>query len=209
VQESFKISIIKGRCCRAFYGIVYDEPWNKAIHPKCDRRKNPDDGKYYVQRIHWLIEKHEFVKDDAPPKKTFYRSLNFKNRDKWISHKIVRFDGLRNRPDRPTEDSPARECTVQCNLGPAIRAQGTELEHVEVSRRKFLGANLGGRFYRVEYDIYVHVGPADLSFKLHFDGKERSGSEEVKVDWEKQYRMVAESVKSDDDDTEGESDPYD
>jgi hypothetical protein len=144
------------------------------------------------------------VVDDAPPKKTFTRSVSYKSADKWIHHKIVRFDGIKNRPERPDEDKVEKECAVECNLGKAIRAQSqaNRLEHVEKDRRTFLGAKIGGRFFRVEYDIRVYVGPANLKFDLVFDGKSRSGSGDLRVEWDREYRLVAESVEDDDDEDE-------
>lgn len=196
IQESFKISVISGRCCRAFYGITYDERFNKRIHSKKDREKNPNDGQYYVPgKIHWLIRKGTFVNDHQPPQKNFHKSLSYKDTDKWLHHRIVRFDGRKGQepPDVVKAQGITTVCKVDCNLGPAIAAQGTDLEHVRVQyRHRLFNHNLGGKFFEADYDIVVKIGPADLKFELVFDGRRKSEALRVDwKDWKRVYKVVA------------------
>jgi len=193
VQDTYKVSVISGRCCRASYGITYDIPFDKNKHDKSRRIKNRNDRQYYVPgKICWLIHKGAFVIDSEPPKKTFRKSLNYRESGKWLYHRIVRYDLRGDPPDVVSAPGVSTVCKVACNLGPAIEAQGRDLEHVRVQHRhRIFGQNLGGKFYEVDYDVIVRIGPADLKFELWFDGKNRSENKEIKVDWKREYKVVA------------------
>jgi hypothetical protein len=197
LHEYFKVSVISERCCRASYGITYDEPYDKLLHAKSARIKHPN-GHYYVHgNIHWLIDKNEFVNSTNPPRQKFSRSLSYKDRDKWLHHRIVKFIGLKDRPDTMGQGGVSKVCSIHCNLGPAFQNQGFQPEGVRLQHKHRLGFLKTGRFLEVDYEILVHFGPADLRFDLLFDGEKRNKKEEIEINWKTERKVVAVERASD------------
>ncbi|KAF8534151.1 hypothetical protein BDD12DRAFT_809611 [Trichophaea hybrida] len=192
LHEYFKISVISGLCSRESYGITYDEPWDKSIHPKELRVKHSNGGYYIPGKIHWLIGKNDFFqRTDPPTTKPFSRALSFRNPNKFVYHDVVKFTGLRveERPDKVTPNQTPTVCTIKCNLGPAIesalQSHRSLPRGVKVRHRHRLGVRTH-RFFDVEYEICVHRGTADMKVELWFAGEKRN-SGEVLVDWKADY----------------------
>src|SRR5436190_7567080 len=71
-------SILSTRCCRASYGILFNEPYNKQKHSSRGLvpQKNPiDEKKYASHQVYWLIRQGEAISRDKPTCKRFYRMI--------------------------------------------------------------------------------------------------------------------------------------
>ncbi|KAI5780863.1 hypothetical protein EDC01DRAFT_753098 [Geopyxis carbonaria] len=189
--ESLKISVISKRRSRTDFGIIFDEVYNRDnpnhALARNQRQRNPRDGNYYIPgKIHWLISKDEEIEEDNPPKQTFSYALDPKNEEKWLEHVIVKFDRpTANRPNDRNSPGVSPVCTIRCNIAPALRGDGLNLPRG--ARRKHRHNFIlwkSGAFLKVEYDIRVYIGPADLRFEFWFNGELRSSVNDIEVDWE-------------------------
>jgi hypothetical protein len=66
-------------------------------------------------------------------------------------------------------------CEIQSDLSSADERRFTE------KNRRFW--NLGKHYFKVEYQVRVLIGPADIRFELWFDEQKLSRDRSIKVDW--------------------------
>lgn len=66
-------------------------------------------------------------------------------------------------------------CEVEADLATANSTKFKEKNRHFWSR--------GGHYLRVDYEVKVMIGPADLSFELWFDGEKLSKDQPIKVEW--------------------------
>ena len=181
VQRVFHgTSVLCKRRCRASYGVLCSERYDKNRHHGQTPVKSPLDGKYYVtNQIDWFIRKGEVVTEDVP-----------------IIHQCSRIIGW-DSPERGWRDTvtmsrlpsdclphvlgqgDAREvCTVVTDLGPAVL--NAETPGVEMKRRWGV---LGKKFLRAEYELLVFIEGESLKFRTRVNGEEKSETEAVAAPW--------------------------
>jgi hypothetical protein len=66
-------------------------------------------------------------------------------------------------------------CEIQSDLSTA-----DEKRFVEKNKRFW---SLGKHYFKVEYEVKVLIGPADIRFELWFDNQKLSRDQSIKVDW--------------------------
>lgn len=170
-------SVLGWRCCRSSYGtvckIVYDK--KNPDHVGKQVAKDPMNGKLYlVQSIAWFVRKgepvsvdkpiiHEFIKRVAPgdPRRAFPTSVIECNLD------AAHLPAQMNRDSRVL-------CEISSDLSTADEKKFTE------KNKRFW--SLGKHYFRVEYQIRVIIGPADLRFELWFDNQKLSRDHSIVVD---------------------------
>ncbi|KAF8536552.1 hypothetical protein BDD12DRAFT_889846 [Trichophaea hybrida] len=197
-QLSFGASIISTRRCTASYGILYDEPYDKKKHSEGECVKNKLSGKKFAKnQILWMVVRDERIEDDRIYKYDLSRSIDPNCSNKKWSHKIVRFDG-------PAKTRPRSLLTgkgkvkvirhVSCNLGATIL--DPKVGPVKAKNRSLFGIG-DGKYLKVDYDIRVFVGAAELTVELWFDGIKRNKDGDIRTEWETEFELVEEGEYDD------------
>ncbi|KAI9704654.1 MAG: hypothetical protein M1820_005402 [Bogoriella megaspora] len=171
-------SILGWRCCRASYGIVCKELYDKSKkhHHGRETRKDPNDGKIYVLKsIDWFVKKGEPVSIDSPIEHEFARKIRPEDPVRVFPTEIVvSYDDADNLP---------------CWFGPGVqRLCDIESDLSSADERQFKEKNRqfwkpGERYFSVRYQVRVIIGPADLRFELWFNGQKLSKDKSIKVEW--------------------------
>ena len=178
------VPIVSQRCCRASYGIIQDEPYDKKIHRhlKHERMKSKVDGRYYLPgRIRWIIERDKPV-DCGFSKLSFLRNVHGKDPG-MLKHDIVRFDGeFRDRPIQFNGAAHILACKFRYNLEPALLRTNTENVRKQF---KFRFIRLG-EFWQVAYQIGFNVDSAGLGFDLWLGGEAKCSVGDIGVEWSKE-----------------------
>jgi hypothetical protein len=171
-------SVLGWRCCRSSYGtlckILYDK--KDPLHQNKQLTKDPLNGKLYImQAIAWFVKKgepvsvdmpivHNFVKKVSPgdPRRAFPTSVVQSNLEAW------------QLPEQMTQDTRLL-CSISSNLSPISEQRFTE------KNKRFW--SLGKHYFKVEYQVRVLVGPADIRFELWFNNQKLSKDTSIRVDW--------------------------
>ncbi|KAF2836931.1 hypothetical protein M501DRAFT_978671 [Patellaria atrata CBS 101060] len=171
-------AILGMRCCRASYGtickILYD-PKNPEHAGRKTEVDTYNKKQYVVKAIDWFIKKGEPVSIENPIVHTF-------------SRKIIPGDPRRAFPTSIVVsylDGAAlpfqlnAECRTLCNLQSDL--SGADEREFKRKNRHFW--NMGKPYFRVDYEVQVLIGPADIRFELWFNGHKLSRDQPIKVDW--------------------------
>ncbi|KAH7135446.1 hypothetical protein B0J11DRAFT_556260 [Dendryphion nanum] len=157
-------SVLGWRCCRSSYGtmckILYDK--KNPDHQDKQLMKDPMNGKMYImQAIAWFVKKGEPVSVDDPIVHNFIKKIS---------------------PGDPRREFPTSvvECAAEAHRLPE-QMNHDEKKFTEKNRRFW---SLGKHYFRVEYQVKVLIGPADITFELWFDGQKLSRDQSIKVDWQ-------------------------
>jgi hypothetical protein len=171
-------SVLGWRCCRSSYGtlckILYDK--KDPLHQNKALTKDPLNGKLYImQAIAWFVKKgepvsvdmpivHNFVKKVSPgdPRRAFPTSVVQSNLEAW------------QLPEQMTHDTRLL-CSISSNLSPISEQRFTE------KNKRFW--SLGKHYFKVEYQVRVLIGPADIRFELWFNNQKLSRDTSIRVDW--------------------------
>ncbi|KAF2237112.1 hypothetical protein EV356DRAFT_496637 [Viridothelium virens] len=154
-------SVLGWRCCRASYGIVCKELYDKhkPSHVGREIRKDSRDGKTYVLRsVEWFVKKGEPVSIDRPIEHDFMRKVDLEDSIRvFPTEVVVSYD---EKDVLPNFSGPGVQklCDIESDLSSA-----SEKEFKEKNRRIW---QFGQRYFQVKYQIKVIIGPADLRFEL-------------------------------------------
>ncbi|KAI9760223.1 MAG: hypothetical protein M1840_002585 [Geoglossum simile] len=167
-------SILFTRCCRASYGILFNEPYDKkkhAIQKDMKPLKGPLDGKEYaIDQIHWLVRQGQPIKRDEPIKHTFYRIIDSKDSSKCWKDTIAMSRSPPTRlPNYIREGDAHRVCVLKSSLDSQVLSPGAN--GVKAGRRHWMGFRVGKSYLKIEHEFVVSVGPADLKFEIRFAGE--------------------------------------
>ncbi|KAI9662318.1 MAG: hypothetical protein M1821_008485 [Bathelium mastoideum] len=174
-------SVIGWRCCRASYGIVCKEIYDKQNpgHVGREIKKDSRDGKTYVLRSVECAEnkKGEPVSIDSPIKHEFMRKVDLADSIRaFPTEVVVSYDEKDQLPHFAGPDTGVqRLCDIESDLSSA-----DEDEFKKKNRHLW---QFGHAYYQVKYQIKVLIGPADLRFELWFNGKKLSKDKPIKVEW--------------------------
>ncbi|PVH93403.1 hypothetical protein DM02DRAFT_619306 [Periconia macrospinosa] len=171
-------SVLGTRCCRSSYGTMCKIRYDKRDpeHAGKELYKDPYNGKLYlIDAIAWFVKKGEPVIVDKPIIHNFVK-------------KVTPGDPTRAFPTSVIE-SPldADKLPVQMNKDTHILCEiSSDLSSTAPTRfaernRHFW--SLGKHYLRIEYQIRVLIGPADLRFELWFDGEKLSKDTSINVEW--------------------------
>jgi len=171
-------AILGWRCCRASYGtickILYDK--NNPEHHGRPTYRDPLNGKYYInQAIAWFIKKGEPLDVDTPLIHKFSRKITPGDPRRAFPTSVV--VSHVDKQFLPLQVDPAAEvlCEVKSDLSGA-------------DERKFKRKNrhwwqFKQPYLRVDYQVRVVIGPADIRFELWFDGQKMSNDNPITVEW--------------------------
>ncbi|KAF2672742.1 hypothetical protein BT63DRAFT_436614 [Microthyrium microscopicum] len=173
--------VLNWRCARASYGtlckIEYDQsnPNHRgAVTPTLD----PLDGKMYVtQAIEWFIRKGEPVNSDTPVTRPFKRKLKPQDitRRSFPTSVLVSHAEAWQLPYNIHSQNVETMCDVISDL--------TKVPEDKFKLKNRHWWNRGKKYRRVNYDINVVVGAADLTFELWFDGQKISKDNPIQELW--------------------------
>ncbi|KAL8745997.1 MAG: hypothetical protein Q9190_001923 [Brigantiaea leucoxantha] len=171
-------AILRWRCCRASYGTICKELYDKANPDHVGRAtvRDPMNGKVYVtQSVAWFIRKGKPVSSDEPLTHSFHRKISPGDPRRAFPTSIVESHADEDfLPHHLNQDSHV-VCEIESDLTSADESKFKE------RNRRFW--NFGKHYYRVDYDIKVIIGPADIRFELWFNGQKLSRDQPIKVEW--------------------------
>ncbi|KAF2269555.1 hypothetical protein CC78DRAFT_564797 [Lojkania enalia] len=171
-------SVLGWRCCRASYGtvckILYDR--NNLDHQNKQVVRDPMNGKFYItQAIAWFVKKGEPVSVDYPIIHNFIKKVNPGDPRRAFPTSVVECNAEAwQLPDQMNHETRLL-CEIQSDLSAA-----DEKKFVEKNKRFW---SLGKHYFKVEYQVKVIIGPADIRFELWFANQKMSRDQSIKVDW--------------------------
>ncbi|KAI9763868.1 MAG: hypothetical protein M1840_009052 [Geoglossum simile] len=172
--------IMGERCCRASYGMVCTEVYDRARHMGLPTWTDPLDRRLYVpNQIDWFVKKGEPVSTDHPIKHPFTRKIDPNGpRETWKSRLVTSDVDLKFLPRTfsLSQSSSQLHCTLE-----------SDLTHIPLSTFKKKNRhwyNKGNAYYRASYSMHVVIGSADLRFELWMDGTRHSEGVPIRVQWD-------------------------
>ncbi|KAL8820537.1 MAG: hypothetical protein Q9191_007496 [Dirinaria sp. TL-2023a] len=177
--------VISYRCCRASYGTICKELYSKN-NPQHQGRQtfvDPMNGKLYVtESIAWFIVKGQPVSAEQPITHHFTRKMQPGDpRRAFPTSVVVSHADKESLPHHMGPDAHIL-CEVHSDLSSADEKQ------FKRKNRHFW--NTGKIYYKVDYEVKVLIGPADIRFELWFNGQKLNKDERITVEW----ATVTESV---------------
>ncbi|KAJ5678491.1 Hsp70 family chaperone [Penicillium maclennaniae] len=179
--ENGSTPVLIHRKARASYGLVCNMKFNPIIHKGEVLEKDPLDGEIYAtQQIDWIIRKGDVI----DPSKPISHSFNYKIDP---GDAVRKFDGFfvishlekDNLPRSVAHPGFIPLCTVKSDL---TGIRNNEMERQKLSQGLFSRSK---KYYNLNFDVKVTVGPADLRFELWFLGKKFSRSHDpIQVAWD-------------------------
>ncbi|PSN75303.1 hypothetical protein BS50DRAFT_567996 [Corynespora cassiicola Philippines] len=171
-------SVLGWRCCRASYGTMCKILWDKRNpeHAGKDVVRDPMNGKMYImQAIAWFVRKGEPVSVDKPIVHSFVKKLSPGDPRRAFPTSVIESAlDAQYLPDQMTADTRIL-CEISSDLSAADEKKFTE------KNKRFW--SLGKHYFRVEYQVKVLIGPADIRFELWFDNQKLSRDRSIKVEW--------------------------
>ncbi|KAL9614056.1 MAG: hypothetical protein Q9167_001410, partial [Letrouitia subvulpina] len=171
-------AVLRQRCCRASYGTVCKEAYDKdnPSHIGRETVKDPLNGKLFVTKsIAWFIKKGKPVSSEEPIIHNFHRKIAPGDPRRAFPTSIVKSDAEEAfLPNYLNQDTSVL-CEIHSDLSSADEAKFKEKNRHFWHRRK--------HYYQVDYEIRVLIGPADIRFELWFNGQKLSKDQPIKVDW--------------------------
>ncbi|KAI4276552.1 MAG: hypothetical protein L6R38_005639 [Xanthoria sp. 2 TBL-2021] len=177
--------VLMYRCCRASYGTICKELYNKKnpLHNGRSMYKDPMNGKLYVtQSIAWFIKKGKPITSDESITHSFHRKMTPGDPRRAFPTSIVESYAdelfLPHHMDAGGKFSPYAHvlCEIESDLSGADESKFKE------KNKRFW--SIGKHYFRIDYEIKVLVGPADVRFELWFNGQKLSKDQPIKVDWQ-------------------------
>lgn len=214
LSEELKISALPGWRARTCYGIEH------AVVCDPNRRdsiKNEHNGKHYITSVKWLIHRNEFIEDSDAISARLNTPVKLKvqrnhKRAASIYHRVIRYNGKCTGEDHQLAPHDREKvCTLQCDLGPAIRSAEAEelVNQCTKQRRKipFLKLKVGRSYHEIPYEVKIRVGTADLKFSLHFNDRQLDTGHHVPpVKWDREMALeLGVPSVQDDEETDGDS----
>ncbi|KAL8732759.1 MAG: hypothetical protein Q9166_002540 [cf. Caloplaca sp. 2 TL-2023] len=172
--------VLNWRCCRASYGTICKELYNKDNPQHVGRTmyKDPMNGKLYVaQSIAWFIKKGKPVTSDEPITHSFHRKLSPGDPRRAFPTSIVEsYADEQFLPYHMDAGDAHILCEIESDLSSADDSKFKE------KNKRFW--SLGRHYLRIDYEVKVLIGPADVRFELWFNGQKLSRDQPIKVEWQ-------------------------
>lgn len=185
-MTSLGAMVFKERCCRLSYGILCREeydPENNPTHIGQVIYKSPYDGKNWVEgQIDWLLKQvcrlwkidlrlhltAKILKGDTVSSDGILKPYTLKVKPghyqaKWQTHVVMCGLPREQLPTNISQSEVSRLCDINSSL------KGKDIEMKEKNRHWY---NRGERYMRVNFNIRVILGPADVKFRMESKGRE-------------------------------------
>ncbi|KAI9781155.1 MAG: hypothetical protein M1839_006263 [Geoglossum umbratile] len=176
------ISILSTRRCRASYGILFNEPYDRRKHPREVRpRRGPIDRKEYaVDQIWWLVLQGAAIKRDQPIGQRFYRITENPNMI-WKDTIATSTSPPHRLPPSISAGDAQKVCEITSNLSAHTLIPG--VDGVKKKKPKVFGVGIGKEYWKIPHEVLVYIGSADLRFEIKFAGNVIGERGEVPVKW--------------------------
>ncbi|EON62947.1 hypothetical protein W97_02173 [Coniosporium apollinis CBS 100218] len=170
-------AVLGWRCSRASYGTICRIKYNKKnpdhIGKKTER--DSENGKLYITKaVAWFIKKGEPVSVDKPIVHSFSRRITPGDPRRAFPTNIVVSHIDRQFLPYQMNDNAQILCEIESDLSAADERKFKE------KNKHFW--NFGKHHFKVDYEIRVIIGPADIQFELWFDGQKLSKDKPIRVD---------------------------
>ena len=198
---SLGATVFNERCCRLSYGILCREeydPENNPSHTGQRVFKSPHDGKIWVEgQIDWFVKqvcgllnnrrsplmtetfKGDTVSTDGVLKPYTLKVKSGHYQAKWQTHVVMCGLPREQLPTNMGQSDVGRLCDISSSL------QGKDVDMKEKNRHWY---NRGERYMRVNFNIRVILGAADVKFRMESKGVRKEVLSEdhdsIKVIWE-------------------------
>jgi hypothetical protein len=170
-------SILSERFCRESYGIRCYEPLGRRHKKHGEFRRQEIAGKKYASRIHWFVKEGQPVGEDEAQSRKFQRVINPASSNIVWHDTIVKSRAPANRLPLSIDEGDAKIVDkIKAKLDLNIFSQGQD--NFETHRRL-----LGKSYTTIKYDVLVRAGSTDLTFDIHFAGRDIGERKSIKVDW--------------------------
>jgi hypothetical protein len=177
-------SVLGWRCCRASYGTKCKMLYNPKNPQHIGQRTEIDilDKKtYIVDCVDWFIKKGEPVSSEFPIVRPFSRKCPPATRTQPDPARI--FPTAVVSSDTDAELLPYvmnSACQLLCAIESSF--ESIPLDAFKLKNRHWW--NMGSKYHRINFNIKVNLGPADLSFELWHEGVKLSKDNAIKVEWQ-------------------------
>jgi hypothetical protein len=200
-------TILAKHTCRASYGILYNEPYDRRRHSKTNMpaqiHKNPIDGQQYaIKRICWLIEKGRPVLRDRPICRRFYRMITRADVDLLgaqdnMIHWVDTIAMSKTRPERlPTwlhegdveevgeiaSALPLSQLLSACSSNSPSSSSATSAAVKHKRRRNWIG-RCTGEYWKVDFQLRMFAGSAGLRFEVWCGDRLIGETGQIAVNW--------------------------
>ncbi|KAL8837217.1 MAG: hypothetical protein Q9176_005848 [Flavoplaca citrina] len=172
--------VLNYRCCRSSYGTICKELYNtnNPRHKNRSMYKDPMNGKLYVtQSIAWFVRKGKPITSDEAITHSFHRKMSPGDPRRAFPTSIV--ESHADEPFLP-HHMDAGDAHVLCDIESDL-SSADESKFKEKNKRFW---SFGKHYLRIDYDVKVLIGPADVRFELWFNGQKLSKDQPIKVDWQ-------------------------
>ncbi|KAH0545477.1 hypothetical protein FGG08_000478 [Glutinoglossum americanum] len=165
------VSILRYRRCRTSYGVVFNELYSREKHSRQRAVRDPIDGKKYAEdQICWLVRKGQEIDSDTPIKHRFTRIADASNPDKNWKHEIVESQSNGSPPQSINDGDAQIVGEVVSDLTSHRLAPGSAGVTAE-NRRRWPFFSPRKSYLKIDHEVSVSVGPADLKFEILIDGE--------------------------------------
>ncbi|KAF2841345.1 hypothetical protein M501DRAFT_1029446 [Patellaria atrata CBS 101060] len=171
-------AVIGWRCARASYGTICKVPYDKnnPDHANVPTQKDSMTGKLYVANaIAWFIRKGDPVSSDTPIIHEFTRKVAPSDPRKGFPTSIVCTQIDPRYLPSYVDGNTHVICELQADLSSIDEGQ------FEAKNRHFWSA--GPKYFKVNYQVRVIIGPADIRFELWFNGQRLNKDQPIHVEW--------------------------
>ncbi|KAH0566005.1 hypothetical protein GP486_000596 [Trichoglossum hirsutum] len=175
------VSILLSRRCRASYGILLNEPYNKTKHKAQKPCKGPLDGiDYAINQIDWFIVQGEPIIEGKPIMRRYSRIVSTENPNKMWKDKIVT---SRSQPALLPQSLAEGGAIVAFNVISDLQSHTID-SHVEgVTKLRRHWFNPSKTYLKIDHEVTITLGPAGLSFRIRFGGTVWDEENALPVEW--------------------------
>lgn len=158
--------VIRSRKARRNYGVRCRFTFDPSIHPEKDRVWDHVMKEYFcTNRVSWYVRKDDEVEETQKISFPFSRSFGMNQTDFSAKSTLVASNSSREEAENDARHPNVLEvCHINNDLS-ALR------KHFKLCTN-----SLGGRYYRVEYDLVMHIHSAQLTFVLECEGEKYGNS---------------------------------
>jgi hypothetical protein len=173
-------SVLRTRSCRASYGVLFNDHYDKNKHSGRKPVKCPLDGKSYVtDQIDWFIYKGETIREDVPIVRKYTRRVSSKDLSKaWNDTIVVSKLPPDCLPNHLGQGDSREVCRIVSDLGQDMQVSNSP---GFTTKRKFV--LVGKKYWQMEYELLVFVEQESLKFEIRVNGEGKSEQQTVTAQW--------------------------
>ena len=169
-------SVLRTRRCRASYGILRPEAYNKSGHKGHEPYLNPADNRKYVNgHIEWFIWKGDIIAEDEKLRMELTRIASFENPDTtWVDTIVT----SKLPPDCLPRYLGEGDSRVACK----IASDSQRVPDSLTSKRNYMA--FGKKFLQGSYEIWGFLEQENIRFETMVNGVKVGAAQTLQVPWE-------------------------